>query len=317
MRRIPRWILSWSLLLCAAVQAQDANIVRTVADLDARLASMPFEIVKAEKARGIALDVALKTEAKFEDGVELRIKLRPANPEASEFNNEPRYEMAAYVLQKAFLDEPDHVVPPTALRALPRAMLKPYAPAIQPTFRVSDEVIVVVQYWLKQVSGPKDIWDPARFERDPVYARHIGNLNVLTYLIKHGDSNAGNLLISTAPGSPRAFAVDSGVAFAAPESNRGNLWAKMRVPRVPRQTIDRVRALDADRLEALLGAVASWEYKDRKLTPKADQPRIGASAARRNKTLVQLGLTRREILDVDKRRAQLLAMVDEGKLGTF
>src|SRR5678809_1016277 len=89
------------------VRAEDSNVIRPVADLEQRLTSMPFEILKADKARGIKEDVALKTDVRFQDGVELRIKIRPANYGGSEFNNEPRYEQAAYELQKAFLDESD------------------------------------------------------------------------------------------------------------------------------------------------------------------------------------------------------------------
>ena len=40
-----------------------------------------------------------------------------------------------------------------------------------------------------------DVYNPARFAADPVYARHIGQLNVLTYLIEHRDSNLGNFLL--------------------------------------------------------------------------------------------------------------------------
>ena len=310
--------LLFALFAGAAAAAEDPNVVRPVADLEKRMASMPFEINKAEKARGIAADVALKSDVTFSDGVALRVKLRPANPGGAEFNNEPRYELAAYRLQAAFLDEPDYVVPPTVLRAMPRSQLKPWVPSIAPTFRGSDDVIVVTQYWLKNVAGPKDVWEPARFESDPKYAHHVANLNILTYLIKHGDSNAGNILISTAPGHPRAFAVDCGIAFMSPKADRGELWIKMRVPRVPKATIERLRKIGPEQLEAALGALATWEYRDRSLVPLPGHARMeGATGPRRTRNMVQLGLTKREIFEVDKRRRALLEMVDDGKLGTF
>ena len=310
-----------ALLLAGSVGgafAQDENVLRPVADLDARLGTMPFEIVSAEKARGVEQDIALKSEVRFADGVELRIKIRPASAGGASFNNEPRYEAAAYRLQRAFLDEPDYVVPPTALRAQPRAQLKPFVPSIEATFRGADEVVVVAQYWLKKVSGPKEIWDPARFASDPIYAHHVANLNVLTYLIKHGDSNAGNILISTEADNPRVFAVDNGVAFRSEESDRGNTWHALRVPRVPARTIERLRAIDTERLEALLGAVATWEMRDGHLIALAEHARVaGVAGVRRRDGMVQLGLTKGEITDVVKRLQRLLARVDQGEIGSF
>ncbi|HET9484810.1 MAG TPA: hypothetical protein VFO79_12700 [Xanthomonadales bacterium] len=305
-------------LLCtaAAASAQDANIARPVPELEQRLASMPFEILSAEKARGLRVDVALKAEVRFADGVEMRVKLRPANRGATEFNNEPRYEGAAYVLQKALFDEPDHVVPPTALRAMPRDALSPHA-KVAATFGGKD-VIVVAQYWLQKVAGPRDVWDPARFASDRAYARHVANLNVLTYLIKHGDSNPGNVMVSTDRATGRVFAVDNGIAFSSPTSDRGALWREMRVPRVPAQTVERLRAFDLAKLDALLGTVATWQSRDGRLVPVPGHPRLpGVAGVRRRDGYVQLGLSQRDIRDLDRRRLALLAMIDQGKLGTF
>lgn len=296
--------------------AQDQNVLRTVADLDARLGAMPFEITAAEKARGVEQDVALKSNVRFPDGVEFRVKIRPAEVGGGNFNNQPRYEAAAYLLQREFLDEPDYVVPPTALRTLTTSQLRPFMPAVEATFPEADEVVVVIQYWLDKVTGPKEIWDPERFANDVSYARHMADLNVLTYLIKHGDSNTGNILISTDPGNPRMFAVDNGVAFNSEESDRGNLWSKMRVPRVREQSIERLRTLDADRLEALLGVVATWELRDGHWVPVAGHARIkGRFGVRQANGMMQMGLTNREIYDVARRLRKLLSRVDRGKVG--
>ena len=316
-----RWkgILALVLASCAPMAfAQDSNVLRPVADLEQRLNQMPFEILKAVPARGIKEDVALKSDVRFEDGVELRIKIRPANFGGSEFNNEPRYELAAYVLQKAFLDEPDMVVPPTALRAVTHSQLAPFAPAVPPTFRNANDVIVVLQYWLKEVSGPNDVWDPARFKSDPAYARHVANLNVLTYLIGHGDSNAGNILLSTDPDNPRVFSVDNGVAFRSLKSDRGQLWRSMRVPSVPKQTVERLRTLDRARLNEVLAALGTWDVRDNHLVPLAGQAAYsGAKGVRTHDGNVQFGMTPREIADVDQRRQEILEKVANGRLGTF
>ena len=319
MHRLPS-VLTWfaALGVAGAVAAADPNIPWPAAELEQRLGAMPMRILRAEAARGIKEDVALRSQVRFADDQELRVKIRPAEPGGATFNNEPRYELAAYVLQQAFLDEPDYVVPPTALRTLPRTDLLPHAPRLRPTFRGADEVLVVVQYWLQQVVNRGDPWSPSRFETDPLYARHVANLNVLTFLIRHGDSNAGNILASAAPDHPRAFAVDNGVAFASPASDRGTAWRELRVPALPRATVDRLRALDGEALKRRLSVLATWRLDAGRWVFQPDAPRLsGDVGVRTRREQVQLGLTRREILEIDQRRKLLLRRVDRGEIGVF
>jgi hypothetical protein len=301
-----------------ATRAEDANIPWQVADLERRLSLEPLVIVHAQPARGIAEDVALRSDVRFADEQEMRVKIRPAGRGGTEFNNEPRYELAAYVLQQAFLEPNEHVVPPTALRTMPRAQLLPYAPRVEATFRGADDVLVVVQYWLQHVARGRDPWDASRFAQDPAYARHVANLNVLTFLIRHGDSNAGNILASALPTNPRAFAVDNGVAFGSPASNRGTAWRELRVPALPRATVDRLRALDIEQLRRRLSVLATWRLEDRRWQFEPGAPRLsGDMGVRQRADVVQLGLTRQEIQDVERRRRLLLRRVDRGEIGVF
>src|SRR5690242_192165 len=46
----------------------------------------------------------------------VRIKWKPAAPGGDGYNHSPRRELAAYALQKLYLDEGDYVVPPTVAR---------------------------------------------------------------------------------------------------------------------------------------------------------------------------------------------------------
>ena len=189
---------------------------------------------------------------------------------------------------------------------------------MRPTFRGSDEVLAVVQYWLQEVKVVEDVLDPARFAADPVYARHIGQLNVFTYLIDHRDSNVGNFLISRAEQGPRVFSIDHGVAFASPDSDRGKLWAKLRVDRLPAGTIARLRALDRGQLDSRLGVLAQWRLVDGRFLAEAPGANLGRGrGVRVERGVLQMGLSAREIGRLWQRREQLLRSVDEGKVHTW
>lgn len=310
--------LPFALLFVLATAAAGAAPAWDEAELEARLTSMPFEILAAKKARDLPEDTALRTDARFADGVEMRFKIRRANPGGTEFNNEPRYERAAYLFQQLLVDRAESIVPVTVLRALPREQLRTWAPEANATFRSSTDVLAVVQHWLPDVVGPADAWDPARFEADPKYARQIANVNLLTYLIRHKDSNKGNILLSADPAAPRAWLIDSGVAFSSARSDRGTLWKDLRVPRVPADTIARLRELDHDRLSAALAVVAQFEIRDGRLVAAPlTAPFHRNDGVRRSRNVIQLGLTTLELADVEQRRKALLAKVDSGALPTF
>jgi hypothetical protein len=303
----------------ATAGAVDANVPRPVPEIEAELADAPFTIVSAEisrpKAKG---DITLRAELSFAGGPPYRVKLRRAEPGAEDFNNRPRYDAAAYRLQTLFLDPADYVVPPTALRFMPVAELLAYAPQARPTFRGSDEVMVVLQYWLQQVQVVADVYDPAKFAADPGYARHVGQLNVFTYLIEHGDANVGNFLLSREPVAPRVFSVDNGVAFAFNESDRSEAWKQLRVDRLPADTVARLRQLTSEGLHRSLGVLAEWKLADGRWVPVAPGANLGPlRGVRVEADTLQLGLTRLEIDRVDRRRAQLLKLVDSGKVGTL
>ena len=276
----------------AATGAQDLNIPQPVEMLERELGKEPFTIVSAEisrpKARG---DITLKAEVAFGDQPAYRVKLRKAEPGAEEFNNRPRYDLAAYELQRLFLDPEEYVVPPTALRMIPLAEFRKYASDVQPTFKGSDDVLCVLQYWLHEVKVIADVYNAERFASDPVYARHIGQLNILTWLIEHGDSNVGNFLISRAEAGARVFSIDNGVAFRLNESDRGQLWMKLRVDRLPADAILRLRSLSRDELQRRLGVLAEWQLQDGHWAPVTPSANLAPGrGVRRSDGTVQLGL---------------------------
>jgi hypothetical protein len=301
--------------------AQDQNIALPIADLERMLGAEPMQIVAAEISRPkmvAGVDITLKAEVSFAGRPPIRVKVRKAERGAQTFNNVPRYDLAAYELQKMLMDAAEYVVPPTALRMLPLAEMKRYSPAVKATFTGSDDVLCVVQYWLQGVTAREDILDPARFESDALYARHIGQLNVFTYLINHRDSNLGNFLVSTVPEGARVFSIDHGVAFFSEPSDRGELWRSMRVKRLPADTVARLRKLTEADLQSRLGVLAEWKLENGRYVAVSPGKNLRQkSGVRRDEGVVQMGLTHGEIGAVWSRAQKLLKMIDDGEIATY
>jgi hypothetical protein len=283
-------------LLCALAAtaiAQDANITQPIADLERLLAAEPLVITHAEisrpKAKG---DITLRADISFGGAPPLRVKLRKAEPGAEAFNNVPRYDLAAYELQKLFIPASEYVVPPTALRMVPRADFAKYQPDVARTFSNADQVLGVVQYWLQDILVIADVFNAERFAADPIYARHIGQLNVLTHLIQHRDSNAGNFLI-------------------------GKAWKDIRVTRLPADTVEQLRAITLPVLEQKLGVLAQWRLEGDRYVAVPLGPNLSVHrGVRREGKDLQMGLTRSEIQAVNRLLGRLLQRIDAGEITT-
>lgn len=296
--------------------AQGPNFAYPPLVIEERLASEPFQIVGMQDNRWQG-DRTQRTALQFRDGTTMRVKWARAAEGGFAINNQPRYELAAYRLQKLFLDEADWVVPPTVMREMPLRVYRQLDPDMAPTFDATESVLVAVQYWLQEVDALEEP-DLARAARDEEYARRLGTLNLFTYLIRHVDSNPGNVLISTS-GEARMFAVDNGVAFRSPESPRGTVWKSLHVDRLPADAVARLRALTRAELDAALAVVAQFRVRDdgrlegvdpgAKLDPNRGVDRQGDT--------VQLGLTELELDEIWARRAALLARIDAGEITTF
>jgi hypothetical protein len=307
-----------SFALAATVAARNENVARPVADLERLIAAEPLVIAHAQVSRPTATttDITLRAEVSFAGEPPMRVKLRRADPGAEVFNNVPRYDLAAYELQKMFLDPAEYVVPPTSLRFIPLEDFRKFQPSASQTFRGADQVLTVVQYWLQDVTGPADVLDMARFQADTRYARHIGQLNVLTYLIEHGDSNAGNFLIGRAESGARVFSVDHGVAFSSTSGDRGELWKDMRVKRLPADTVARLREITGPMLQQRLSVLAQWKLEGGRYVPVAPGPELQRrTGVRRSGNDLQMGLTPKEIGGVQYQLKRLLKRIDAGEIG--
>jgi len=308
--------LAVSLLgIVTSASPQDRNIVQSVDELERLFAAEPLTIQQAEISRPKAAgDITLRAEVSFGGAPALRVKLRRAEPGADVFNNVPRYDLAAYELQKLFLDQPEYVVPPTALRMVALADFARFAPQVERTFGDADQVLAVVQYWLNDVTNAADVYDAGRFDADALYARHIGQLNLLTWLIEHGDSNVGNFLIATPGAGARVFSIDHGVAFASQDSDRGELWKVLRVKRFPADAVERLRRITPELLKQRLGVLAEWRLEGGSYVPVSPSDNLSPGrGVRRRDGVLQMGLTQAEIMQVDRQLRRFLSQVERGR----
>ncbi len=302
---------------------QDANHLLPIARIQEILRYEDFDVLEVfpsrsrpgERTHRITVDA---------DGDILNVKYAPAPRGGSNWNNQPRYEVAAFVVQQLFLLEEEWVVPPTAVRAFSQAEVlevleqapgdtRPSSP--NPTFDAWDIVLVALQYWLFNVELPEELFDQDRIESDAAYERFLGNFNLLTHLIHHSDSNEGNFLISGSVSLPRVFSVDNGVAFGARESDRGREWRDLRLDRYPADAIDRLRSwTDEAELQEKFGVLVELVLTEGRFVEVAPTANIDpGDGVRHDETRIQLGLTEGEIRQLHRRIVRLLDRVDDGR----
>lgn len=300
-----------------AAHGQGPNFHLPVDSIDRLLRAATFRRPDRLEPLGARKGGSWRTTLRFEDGARVPVKWAPAPEGGEAFNRSPRYEAAAYEIQGLFLEPGEYVVPPTAVRAVPRERYPRHRGAPGPTFEGTESVLVVLQYFLSGVTADS-VFDPDRFEADSAYARRWGRANLLTYLIRHNDSNRGNLLISTDPADPRVFAVDNGLAFDSPWSNRGTRWRVLQVTRFPEAPVARLRKIGEEDLRRRLGVLAQWEEREGLLVPADPTGNLDPErGVRRRDGVVQLGLTGAEIDGVWTRLGDFLKTVDLGRMEVF
>lgn len=308
-------ICLFSFAFCVA--GKDSNVLYPTSEIEHKLRYEDFKIVRSKAAR-FPGDEVKRLILLWPDASAFQVKLKRTPKGGETTNNSPRYEIAAYEIQKLFLRESEYVVPPTVGRAMTIAEYVKRDIEIQclPTFGDST-VFFVLQYWLEKVSN-EDIYDKERFRADSVYARHLGNMNIFSYLIRHNDSNKGNFLISTEPDNARLFVPDNGLAFDSEDSRRGHFWRDIQVEKLPKRTVDRLREIKKSDLEAALATVAQFEFRGKMLVPVTVSNNINPKrGVRTTSSTIQFGLTGQEIDDIYDRLVALLKKVDSGNLKTF
>ena len=300
----------------AALQAQRIDHSTPFSKIEHYLTTDTFRIIDWRGSRAPG-DRTQRVALQFDDSSVVLVKWANAPRGGGVFNNEPRYELGAYVLQKMFLPDDEYVVPPTVARVFPLEYVKEQVAQIEPTFGDAASVLVIFQYWVPQVT-PDAFWNEKRAESDTVYARHIGNMNLLTHLIRHSDANVGNFLISQVPDNPRVFSVDNGVAFRSVPSNRGLEWRDLRVKRLPKATVERLRGITRAQLDSALAILVELEERDGRLVAVPPGANLSPGrGVRRSGGRIQLGLTTGEIGDIETRLRNLIRSIDRGQIGVF
>ena len=103
----------------APLAAQDINLLFAADSIESLLRAPELRIIGSAGTR-FEGDRTQRVVLEFEDDLRIKVKWAKApSGGRGSFNNRPRYEIAAYELQKLFLDDPEYVVPPTIARCVP------------------------------------------------------------------------------------------------------------------------------------------------------------------------------------------------------
>ncbi len=236
------------------------------------------------------------------------------------YNDSARKEIAAYEVQKLFLDAEDWVVPPVIAHCVPMPRVARYNPNGRPNVKGTNCVLGAVSVWLQNVTHEDELYDESRFLSDPLYAYYLSNFNLLTYLIDHSDPKRSNFLVSKEPERRQVFSIDNDLTFGEVFRNffpRPH-WHVIFVPALRRDSIERLRKLRRADLDHL-GVVAQLEKDRRRIlmnVPRGENlaPNRGV---RIDRGTVQLGLSKAEIDAVWRRIQRLLVRVDSGEVPLF
>jgi len=287
-----------------------------------RVMRQEFELRSSEGA-GSGVMGALRIEAYY-PSIDRTLSFKwKSGPEGGDgWNNTPRREIAAYLVQKWFLTPESYAVPTTVARCIPLEDLERIDPGAAPNLPDLPNARCVFgaqSIWLENVESVGTGLDKERFRRDANYARHLANYNLVTYLIGNRDTRSGNLLAATDESNRRVFSVDNGIAFNEWFYNffLPN-WDSIKVPALPRDSIERLRAVQEDDLRALAVVAEFRAGPDGVLREKQASTAFDAERGLRVKDgVLQLGLEPHEIDGVRERIRDLLAEVDAGEIPVF
>jgi hypothetical protein len=235
------------------------------------------------------------------------------------FNTSPRKEIAAYNVQKFFLDPEDYVVPTALPVCIPRDRFMKRGGYAAATLEGTDCVLGLASIWMKDVTIPDNLYDELRFLKDPAYAYFMSNFNLLTYLIQHRDGRVGQFLVAKDDKRRQVFSIDNGISFGFwPYNFFIEQWEDIHVPALRKDSIDRLRTIQRQDLD-FLAVIVQFELDDKGIlqpTPvgKNLNPKEGAKY---KDGILQYGLSKSEIDALWDRIQNVIAEVDAGNIQVF
>lgn len=235
------------------------------------------------------------------------------------FNTSPRKEIAAYEVQKFFLDPEDYVVPTPLPICIPRERFEKVAGYAAPTLEKTDCILGLASIWLENVTIPDTLYDESRFLKDPTYAYYMSNFNILTYLIQHRDGRVGQFLVSKDDNRRQVFSIDNGISFGFwPYNFFIEQWQNMYVPALRQDSIERLRKIQRHDLD-FLGVIYQFKLDENLiLQPVAVGENLDPSKGAKYKDgTLQYGLSKSEIDNLWDRIQALIAEVDAGNIQVF
>jgi hypothetical protein len=302
---------------------------RSASEIEALLAG-PHELVgMADTPSGMQGAKLLTLRARGRSGeVVLRAKWRPQSSE--DLINEPRKELAAYAVQKLFLEESELAAPPTVAYCFSGRVYRRFDPGAGASWEGVDCIFGVLSYWLEEVQSVKaarasgvlgegaGIWDARLFEQSPAYRESVASSNLLTYLINHGDAHDEQFVLQETPRGLRAYVVDNSIAFLSVKNPMLLLredWSQIQVPALPPKAIARLERL-ADADFARLGNIAELVVRDGTLvnTTPSEPMKSDGGAMTWTGARLRVGLTQGEIELVEARVRELRSRPDLAKL---
>ena len=248
----------------------------------------------------------------FNEEVRIKWKEMPRKT-LDKYNNRARKTIAAYHMQKLFLDAEDYVVP------LSFAFCQPIEGEGRPSIPGTNCTLGAVSVWLQNVTFADVLYDEARFVADPTYAYYLSNFNLFTYLAGHRDAKMSNALVSEEDARRQVFSIDNDIAFDAFVYNYFiDQWDEIFVAALRKNSIERLRRLEREDLD-FLGVVAQFERDDLGgLVAAPPGENLDSNRpVRITGDVVQLGLARYEIDGLWRRIQRLIQRVDDGEIPTF
>ena len=115
------------LLITGTALAQSGNFTLPIEQIEETLRYEDLTIFRLRDAR-FAGDLTKRAILYYQGTKAIQVKWKQAPYKGETFNNQPRYEMAAYAFQKLFLEPEEYVVPPTVCRTFPLKTYRKYDP---------------------------------------------------------------------------------------------------------------------------------------------------------------------------------------------